>query len=511
MSESLPERNFKSIALYCTTLILILFRTLPFLLFGRETLDGDEAIWGLMARDLAQGKAFPVFGYGTKYLLGVSAWLAAPFFKLFGPSFFMLRFPLLLLNLVTGLSLVFLVRRHGKLGSLATFVCCSWFLLPPLNVSQALMNANPGAIECFTFLLVLWALRAVPVVSGFISGIGITNRPFVLYGIASWLLVRWRTFKNHWKDLKFPGYSLVFVISATLGWGSIQWMARFSANYFGDASPGEIKRLRLMLEDIRNFIFDVFPKLVGIHSQKFTEPPIIFCKFPYVSRINPLGAVMALMGGSLLILLVRRVWKTRKYLWSEALSDRKHAFGFYLTFIGLLSAAGYVIAGPPSGDVRYTFQVLFGMVGLYLLSAQLGVKSRTAWLLMAFAIGCMANNTIALVGGWQSLMELDRKHPTQNLVDHLERSGIRAGFSNFWDSYTLTFLSNGRITIADALERSRIPDDNQFVLSQPLDTIVRITTQPCQEGKGQIVERWHLCNSPKDLHLMRNPDGSPRS
>lgn len=42
--------------------------------------DSDQASFGLMAKHIAEGRAFPIFIYGDRYMLAVQAWFAAPLF-----------------------------------------------------------------------------------------------------------------------------------------------------------------------------------------------------------------------------------------------------------------------------------------------------------------------------------------------------------------------------------------------------------------------------------------------
>src|SRR6185295_9712056 len=58
--------------------------------------DSDQAVFGLMARDLAAGRSFPMFMYGQRYLLAVSVWLCAPLFAALGASITTLKLPLFL-------------------------------------------------------------------------------------------------------------------------------------------------------------------------------------------------------------------------------------------------------------------------------------------------------------------------------------------------------------------------------------------------------------------------------
>ena len=50
------------------------------LVFGEINFDSDQAIVGLMAKHLSELQTFPLYFYGQGYMLGVEAWIAAPFF-----------------------------------------------------------------------------------------------------------------------------------------------------------------------------------------------------------------------------------------------------------------------------------------------------------------------------------------------------------------------------------------------------------------------------------------------
>ena len=78
-----------------------------------QVFDSDQAIVGLMAKHLSEFRAFPLFFYGQNYMLGVQAWMAAPFFRVGGPTLAMLRAPLLLINVVVAVLLVREVARRG--------------------------------------------------------------------------------------------------------------------------------------------------------------------------------------------------------------------------------------------------------------------------------------------------------------------------------------------------------------------------------------------------------------
>ena len=65
--------------------LLVLVRSVVFLVWGHIDFDSDQAIVGLMAKHLSEFRAFPLFFYGQNYMLGVQAWITAPFSGSPGP------------------------------------------------------------------------------------------------------------------------------------------------------------------------------------------------------------------------------------------------------------------------------------------------------------------------------------------------------------------------------------------------------------------------------------------
>src|SRR5688500_8905455 len=66
--------------------LLVFCRNAVFIVYEQSFFDSDQAVRGLMAKHLAEGRALPLFYYGQSYLLAVDAWLAAPWFALGGAS-----------------------------------------------------------------------------------------------------------------------------------------------------------------------------------------------------------------------------------------------------------------------------------------------------------------------------------------------------------------------------------------------------------------------------------------
>ncbi|RKN50907.1 hypothetical protein [Micromonospora endolithica] len=73
---------------------------LGLLLADAPPTNSDEATMGLAALHITQGREFPVWFYGQRYMGTLEAYLAAPVFALAGPSTFALRVPTLALYAV---------------------------------------------------------------------------------------------------------------------------------------------------------------------------------------------------------------------------------------------------------------------------------------------------------------------------------------------------------------------------------------------------------------------------
>ena len=97
--------------------VLVIARSAVFLIWEEAAFDSDQAIFGLMARHIAEGRAAPVFIYGDRYMLAVQAWLAAPLFAIAGSSVAILKAPVVLVNVATAVLLVWILIRDARIAA----------------------------------------------------------------------------------------------------------------------------------------------------------------------------------------------------------------------------------------------------------------------------------------------------------------------------------------------------------------------------------------------------------
>jgi hypothetical protein len=108
-------------------------------------IDGDEAVVGLMARHIAFLGERPVFYWGQPYLGSLEAFSAAPLFRVFDPSTFVLKLVPTAYSLgFLGLSAILARRLFGSAAALAT---AAYLALPPAMWAVWSTKARGGYAE----------------------------------------------------------------------------------------------------------------------------------------------------------------------------------------------------------------------------------------------------------------------------------------------------------------------------------------------------------------------------
>src|SRR5262245_3785607 len=144
-SSSFARRRLESSTLLvwiviALALVLVTFRAAVYLRFEQLAFDSDQAIVGLMAKHLIEGRAFPLFFYGQTYMLGVEAWAAAPFFVVAGPTVLGLRLSMLAWNALFVVLLMRTLHRDAGLGPWASLAAAVPFVAAPASVATQLMD-----------------------------------------------------------------------------------------------------------------------------------------------------------------------------------------------------------------------------------------------------------------------------------------------------------------------------------------------------------------------------------
>lgn len=175
--------------------LLVVLTRMPQWTSPHLDLDGDEAILGLMAKHVYEGKAFPLFFYGQNYGLSfIETLAAASFFFCFGVSTISLKASMLFLWCLGWIFFVlaldiFSNRKYAFFLSLFLIFCPAWNLWS--------MMARGGYITAFAlFSLCLWMLGLVyrkkgnalflGLCLGFSMGLLLLAQPLFFLAILPW-------------------------------------------------------------------------------------------------------------------------------------------------------------------------------------------------------------------------------------------------------------------------------------------------------------------------------------
>jgi hypothetical protein len=469
---------------------LVIARCFVYIRYEQAFFDSDQAIIGLMAKHLAEGRAFPLFFYGQPYLLGVEAWLAAPVFWIAGASVSTLHASLTLTNLAVVTLLIVGLWRGAGLRPFYGLAAATFFAFAPPLTTAFLIQANGANIEPFLFLLILWFVRDRPLWFGVILGIGFRTREFTIYAVPVLLaaqLIDGRLFQS--KTIR--DWLLVAVaFSAVLA--GVEGLKPFAdlrgPGTHGPLTPGASLSAINNVSERATVIVSEIPARIRVMAAH--RLPWLVGAQATDDETAPQGRnwmVWPLAGGLAFAML-----RTLTLVWR---SGRRPSFSFawYVLGIGLMGAAGYVATRVVAENTpRYYLLALFIPVGV---TAVFLASEPQVWLRRAM---------LALVIGWTVLSGVDHAHlfarydggrepnEPREMADALEARRLHVAQSDYWRAYKLTFLTGERVKVAST-DLARI-DEYQKLAASEGDQLFTIEPQPCVGGEH--LATWFLCRNP---------------
>jgi hypothetical protein len=490
-------RLFESAPVITLAGALVALRTIVYFLFDQVSFDSDQAIVGLMAKHLTEGRAFPLFFYGQAYMLGVEAWVAAPFFALFGPTVGALRLSLFAWNVVAAVLLITGFRRSGLARWMAV-VPALFFLVAAPSVSRHLIEAQGGIVEPFLYVALLWFLRDRMLWFGAVLAVGFLNREFTLYVVPvllaleaatgqldrararGWLLAAvafvavWESVEalKAFADLRGPG-TRGQLLGGFAGSQVANLLARF--NWQGDA----------LLDRLTSVGWDLVAWIAG--ARQFDS------SFPVPDRpwlLGVSGFAVLFVLGRVTWLLVRR--GSGETSWIAALGSRvkRAEFALYILGVGLVAAAVFV-AGKPflAGYSRYAILALLIPVGAastaLILEPNRGVRTTLVGAVIAWAILSAVDHGRILA----AYVASPPSDSARQLADELAARRVEVAEAGYWQAYRLTFLSRERVRVASN-DFMRIDEYQAVAHARPAEG-VRISERPCPDG--ELLAGLYLC------------------
>ncbi|HEU5001169.1 MAG TPA: glycosyltransferase family 39 protein [Actinomycetota bacterium] len=375
-------------------------------------LDSDEAVVGLMAREILHGH-FPVFYWGQQYGGTLEVFITAALFSIFGSSTFILKLVPCVLDGVA----CFLVWRVGRrtIGEIPARAASMIFWLWPASFVWSSIKARGfygvALVLALLVMLLVIRLRDHQTTSdwlwlGLVLGLGWWTTPEILFvAVPSlvWLLVLQRRYLKR-VALLVPGAVL----------GGAPWIVWNLENHLNSlrATPQPVPH-NSYLNHLSGFFKTGLPGALGLRlplSSKWIAVPWA-AKLAYVVAIVALGAI---------------AWYWRRRLVLPI------AILVAYPFIFALSPYSWYLAEP-----RY----------LLLLSPVLALlvgRAITRWSLGLIAIPIV----VALTIGGLVVIPTQLPFPKDfgPLDSALKTHGISHAFADYWIAYRLDFESKETVT-----------------------------------------------------------------
>ncbi len=458
---------------------------------GSVPFNSDEAVVGLMARHILMGSR-PVFFYGQAYLGSLDAWLVAGAFRLFGESVLALRGVQALLYLVFMLFAWLFAREMFSDRFQAGLV--AWLLaLPAVFVTTYTTASLGGYGELMALSMISlwlsdrivcsgwhdrWAAWLVLGLSGglafWVSGLSVV----FLLPVGLVILLRLRPVPYHWLALCMgsflAGSSPWWLYNLQNGWAALHAL---SGEQYGDSS------LWLRLAGLL---------LLGL-------PTLADIRFPWQAQLAPLAiSIIGIVLFSSLSLaagtLILRWLKSGK---GDAIKPGVmlvllQVLVFLLVF--LLSRFGVDATGRYLLPLYFPFTLLLAwtIATLWRLRAVWGV----ALFIVAMALHGLqtwraATSPDGLTTQFDPVTRFDNRFDAE-LIDFLEEQRESRGYTHYWVTFRLAFLSQERLIFAPNLpykfnldlspRDNRLPIYSDLVNSSPR-TAYLLTENPFLEER----------------------------
>ena len=494
------DRHSPSAMVLAVLTALVLLRTALYLLFEQVSFDSDQAIVGLMAKHLVEGRAFPLFFYGQTYMLGVEAWAAAPFVLLVGPTVLALRLSMLAWNIAFAVLLVEGLRRGAGLRPWVALVPALFFAAAPPSIAHQLITAQGGIIEPFVYVALLWFLRDRPLWFGAVLGLGFRNREFTMYAVPALLILQVASGGLGWARVR--GWLLAMVTFFAV-WEVVEALMPF-ADLSGPGTRGElpavsaesqvtnlVDRFNWQPGELVERITRIGPELLAWFSgarQVGTSLPLP--ERNWLAWIAGTCALAALV--RLLVLLVARpsAPAATSHLRRVASQIASAHFALYLLLVGTIAIVAF-LAGRPilGGYARYAILGMLTPVGLVAallaleprpLVRRLAILATVAWA----SLGAVDHTRVLA-----AYVEDPPPNPFREIADRLVTRNVASARAGYWDAYKITFLAREQVRVASD-DFIRIQEYHD-VLPESADAVVRIRDRPCPNG--ELIGDLYLC------------------
>lgn len=404
---------------------------------GRIPPNSDQAISGLMAKHILEGRGHPVFYYGSAYNGTLEPHFVAGVFALLGVSFASYRVAMAVLVLAT-MTCVFLVTLR-LFGRKAALVALAYLAVPPFFflykglTSDGVYNTL-NLLSLATVGAALWAAarreRSEPILwPCFLLGLAVGLNwwttpvsPALSAAVLGWLWLR---------RGRRPGLAGTLCILGGLAAGSFPWWfwnlrhgwASVKAPELGIVGP---------LKAVRNLIGLLWTALPTLAGGLQSTPNILYSRETF-----PFSRLLALTLMLLLFLFV-----------TAAMARGGQRQGLFLVALVALVAAAALPRRMVLSEPRFLFPyyVLIPPLLGAAMSRALTAR-RTAFVAAGTGLAALVLNVCSLAAAPVNrvLKEGEVTGSLKPLLSALEGSGISRVYTDYWTAYRLSFESGERV------------------------------------------------------------------
>ncbi len=477
--------------------------------------DADQAVVGLMAKHISEGRAFPVYFYGQSYLLAVEAYLAAPVMWLLGPTEVALKLPVLVMNAAAAALLVWRAHRDLGLRPWLALAGALPLVVPPLVPGTRLMEAMGGNVEPLLYTLLLWTLRSRPWLFGLTFAVGLAHREMTIHAALALglleLAYRGRPSRAMWER-----WALAALLVATVN-GAVTAVRPFGAMF----GPGTTARVALndmsgadaisaqtcldparWPERARLLVGEHLPLMAGGFPGPATDIGLSSSIGHGNPGLGPWVLALALAGLGLGWRAARRGVPSEDDSCASAAPASAAtgeglpgtALPWFLIVVGLSSTLAYtfVACSPISaGSLRYNLLVALVPAGALLAGLRFPAPAARAGLVTATVLwaALSLDDYRALAAEVRSGRWPDRR---AEAIRALEARQVVALWGEYRLAYILSFRSEERVLVAPATG-GRIDDYTRRVAGKAAPFVMQGT---CVAGGEELTPGIWLCPAP---------------
>ncbi len=424
--------------------------------------NADEAIVALMARHINQGRLMTFF-YGQSYMGSLDAMIVAIGFRIFGEQVWVIRLVQAVLYLGTVTTTIMLASRILKSDKAALYAGLM-VAIPPVNVAlystvslggygEMLLLGNLlllGGISTIEYLKsdqqiktrFYWGLASWGLGAGFafwVLGLTLVYTIPILFGLI------WHLTKRE-KEVLYK--SLVFLVVGGLVGSAPWWTAAIvsgNLTIFSELAGGAI---------------------AGSSSGSWLTQPLrramslLIFGGSVMTGARPPWAIqwlmLPLMPFVVIFWLTVLIYSLRKLINEKLKSPLS-----FLAMIGLVLCLGFIFlpyGDDPSGRYFLPFLIPMSLFGADLISTQL--EKRKFWeislvgMLILFNLGgiiqSVMNTPPGITTQFDEITQVDHSR-IDELIDFLQANNISTGYTNYWVSYPLAFLTQEEIIFVPRL------------------------------------------------------------